>query len=92
MKGLSVENEDIKVDLVEKDGQYSLKTNIYDYLKDFSSRMINTEVLGKAFEPEAYFENADGTPIRFDSDYFGGHRGVNVIPGPFAAPSNDIKL
>ena len=46
--------------------------------------MINTEVLGKAFEPEQYFENPDGTPIQFDSDYFGDHRGTEVIPGPFA--------
>ena len=46
--------------------------------------MISTEVLGKAFEPEQYFENPDGTPICFDSDYFGSHRGVDVIPGPFA--------
>ena len=52
-----------------------MNTNIYDYLKDFSDRMINTEVLGKAFEPEQCFENADGTPIRFDADFFGNHRG-----------------
>ena len=44
----------------------------------------NTEVLGKAFEPEEFFENPDGTPITFDTDYFGGHRGAKVIPGPFA--------
>lgn len=46
--------------------------------------MINTDVLGKAFEPEQKFENPDGTPIRFDADYFGKQRGINVIPGPFA--------
>ena len=34
------------------------------YLKGFTGRMINTEVLGNAFEPEQPFENADGTPIR----------------------------
>ena len=44
--------------------------------------MINTEVLGNAFEPEQPFENADGTPIRFDEDYFGNHRGVATVPGP----------
>ena len=54
--------------------------------------MINTEILGKAFEPEQPFENPDGTPIRFDTDYFGNHRGVHVIPGPFASPSDRIKL
>ena len=33
---------------------------------------------------EEFFENPDGTPITFDTDYFGGHRGAKVIPGPFA--------
>jgi alpha-L-arabinofuranosidase len=94
VNGLFVENsdQDLKVELVEKDGHYYLSTNVYDYLKDFSARMIHTEILGKAFEPEAYFENADGTPIRFDADYFGNHRGIHVMPGPFASSSDNIKL
>jgi len=75
---------DVKVELVEKDGKYYLDTNVYEFIGSFGGRMINTEVLGKAFEPEQYFENPDGTPIQFDSDYFGDHRGTNVIPGPFA--------
>ena len=79
-----VSSESVKVELTEKDGKYILDTNIYKILGDFSGRMINTEVLGKAFEPEEFFENPDGTPITFDSDYFGGHRGAKVIPGPFA--------
>jgi len=84
--------DEIKVELVEKDGHYYLNTNIFDYIKDFSVRMINTEILGKAFEPEQYYENPDGTPICFNSDYFGNHRGVHVIPGPFASPCNNIKV
>lgn len=94
VNGLSVERtaQDIKVDLIEKDGHYYLSTNVYDYFKNFSDRMIHTEILGKAFEPEAYFENADGTPIQFDTDYFGNHRSIHVIPGPFASSSDNIKL
>ena len=79
-----ISSEDVKVELLEKDGNYYLDTNIYDCLKDFRGRMINTDVLGMAFEPEQRFENPDGTDIQFDTDYFGGHRGINVIPGPFA--------
>lgn len=79
-----ISSEDVKVELLEKDGNYYLDTNIYDCLKDFRGRMINTDVLGMAFEPEQRFENPDGTDIQFDTDYFGGHRGVDVIPGPFA--------
>ena len=50
--------------------------------------MVNSDILGCAFEPEERFENPDGTDIVFDRDYFGGHRGVNVIPGPFASPED----
>lgn len=94
VKGLLVEknNQELKVELVEEDGQYYLRTNVYDYLKDFSARMIHTEILGKAFEPEQSYENPDGTPIRFDKDYFGNHRGIHVIPGPFASPTENVKL
>ncbi|MGB4186856.1 MAG: right-handed parallel beta-helix repeat-containing protein, partial [Limnochordia bacterium] len=48
------DGQEIKVELVEKDGEYYLETNIFEYIKDFHTRMINTEVLGKAFEPEQY--------------------------------------
>ncbi len=85
-------DQEIKVELTEKDGHYYLKTNIFDYIRDYRVRMIHTEILGKAFEPEQYFENPDGTPIRFDSDYFGNHRGLEVIPGPFASPADEIKV
>ena len=94
VNGLTVEHADqeLKVELIEKDGQYYLDTNIFEFFKDYKARMINTEILGKAFEPEQYFENADETPIRFDADYFGAHRGLDVIPGPFASSSAKIKL
>ena len=74
----------VKVEIVEKDGMYSLKTNVYTYLKNFTDGIVTTEILGKAFEPEQYFENPDGTPIVFNRDYFGAHRGVEALPGPFA--------
>ena len=69
---------------IKKEGQYYLNTNLYELLGDFSDRMIDTDVLGTAFEPEQPFENPDGTKVRFDRDYFGAHRGIRVVPGPFA--------
>ena len=87
-----VDNKDgVKVELVEKDGRYSLDTNVYDYLGNFSGDMIDTDTLGKAFEPMEAYENPDGTPIVFDDDYLGGHRGVTVIPGPFASAEDAKK-
>ena len=69
---------------VEKDGKPCLRTNIYDFIKDFRVGLVSSDTLGKAFEPEQRFENPDGSDILFDRDYFGSHRGLNALPGPFA--------
>jgi hypothetical protein len=70
---------------VEQDGKYSIKTNIYDIIGSFADGIINSDILGEAFEPEQRFENPDGTAIIFDKDYLGEHRGLSTIPGPFAS-------
>ncbi len=76
----------IYVNLVENEGGYSIDTNIYEHLNGFKTQIICTDTLGEAFEPEQRFENNDGSDIVLDSDYFGNHRGIWSIPGPFAAP------
>ena len=75
----------VHVDVVERDGGWYLDTNLYEVMKDFTVDMISTKTLGKAFEPQQKFENPDGTPITFDTDYFGDHRGTKVIPGPLGS-------
>ena len=89
---LSDKRSKVTVALEEKDGKYSLRTNVYSKLKDFADGIICTETLGKAFEPEQRFENPDGTDIVFDKDYFGNHRGVATIPGPFASAEDAEKI
>ena len=54
--------------------------------------MIDSDTLGKAFEPEECYENPDGTPIRFDTDFLGKHRAVKVVPGPFADPDSCMRV
>ena len=82
--GLENKKNKVKVELVKKDGKYTLKTNLYTYLKGFEDGIITSDILGCAFEPEQRFENPDGTAITFDSDFLGNHRGLSTIPGPFA--------
>ena len=79
---------EVTVDVICQDGRPVLSTNLYEFLGDFSTGMVNSDVLGCAFEPEERYENPDGTDIVFDRDYFGGHRGLQVLPGPFAAPED----
>ena len=74
----------VRVDLREEGGGWMLETNVFDLLADFRDAIVTTESLGQAFEPEQRFENPDGTAIIFDRDYFGAHRGVDPLPGPFA--------
>ncbi len=75
---------EIYVGLTEENGEYKLSTNVFEYLPEMAEAVISTETLGMAFEPEQMFENPDGTPIIFNYDYFGNHRGVNPMVGPFA--------
>ena len=83
---------EVYVELSEKDGRPVLSTNLYDFLGGYATGMVDSDVLGCAFEPEERFENPDGTAIVFNEDYFGGHRGVRVIPGPFASAEDAGKV
>ena len=76
----------VTIEIEETDGRPVLKTNLYSLLGNFEAKMISSDTLGKAFEPEERYENPDGTDIFFNTDYFGDHRGSRVIPGPFAEP------
>ena len=80
------EKDSVYVKLLEKDGNYILDTNVYEILGKYKTSMINSDILGEAFEPEERFENPDGSTIVFNRDYFGNERGLTVIPGPFANP------
>lgn len=58
--------------------------------KDAARRkLVTTELLGKAKIPDCAYENADGTPLAVDTDYFGKKRdAANPFPGPFETPVN----
>jgi hypothetical protein len=55
-------------------------------------RMITSDILGKAFEPEQRFESPDGSEIVLDTDYSGKKRTGKIIPGPFAELHDSRKL
>ena len=90
--GLECKEGEVSVELVEKDGKSVLRTNIYEYLKDFRDGIVTSDILGCAFEPEQRLENPDGTPITFDRDYLGAHRGLDTLPGPFAEGKGEIEV
>lgn len=83
-------NEDaaVMIELDDTEGKYRLKTNLFEIMEEYKTGIISTDLLGEAFEPEEKFENPDGSPIVFDKDYFGEHRGTASVPGPFASLEN----
>ena len=87
-----VSDKKVKVDLVQKDGKYFLDTDVYDIIASFKGKMVSTATLGKAFQPDQAFENPDGSPITFDTDYNGQLRDSDVLPGPFAKASAEIEV
>ena len=79
---------DVYVNVREDGDKVYLDTNLADAVGNFTADLIETDTLGKAFEPQQRFEDADGNDIIFDTDYFGAKRSA-IIPGPFA--SLDLK-
>jgi len=65
------------------DGE-KLSADFTDMLAQVRCAPLCTDDLGMAFEPEEKFENPDGTPISFDTDFFGDKVEGDVLPGPFA--------
>lgn len=90
-KALADDEHKITISLQEEEGSYVLKTNLYEYMPKTQNRVITTEILGMAFEPEQKYENPDGTPIVMEQDYFGKAWGKDPGAGPFA-DSGSLKL
>lgn len=56
-------------------------------LNEAKTTLVTTDLLGKARIPGLPYENADGSPLKVDTDYFGKKRGkTHPTPGPFEAP------
>lgn len=86
-RGYAIAEEAVRIEY--SDGV--MVTDIFRKMPKIEVSEISTETLGTAFEPEQMFEAPDGSPIVFDTDYFGTKRTVPV-PGPFAVPADKIKL
>ncbi len=78
-------NPDVK--LIEEDGNVYLQAAFGEMLSECKTTPVTTEMLGKARIPGVPYENADGSPVRVETDYFGKKReNLNPAPGPFEQP------
>jgi len=78
---------DPNVKFSEENKRVILKFNPGPGLKQAKTSLVTTERLGKAKVPGVGYENADGSPLTIDTDYFGKKRSAsNPTPGPFEDP------
>lgn len=66
------------------DGWYLTIAEEKAWRQEAKCRLVTTKLLGRAKVSGCAFENADGSPVRVSTDYFGNKRNTgNPFPGPF---------
>jgi len=72
---------------IEKGDNVYLHMTLPPVKGKIDTRRVTTKSLGKPLVPALPYENADGSPLKVDTDYFGKKRNKkNPTPGPFANP------
>jgi hypothetical protein len=72
---------------VVEGGKVDLHLTLGQAIEQADSRLVTTELLGKARIPGLPYENPDGSPLRVDTDYFGKKRNAaRPTAGPFETP------
>jgi hypothetical protein len=85
---------DPKAAVVEDGDRVYLQISLGPEIQKAATRLVDTELLGKARIPGLGYENADGSPVVIDSDYFGKKRNPTApTTGPFESPGQgDLRL
>lgn len=85
---------DPKLRIVEEGGAWFLRGRVDDDPSGLPTRIVTTELLGKARVPNLAYESADGSPIRIDRDFLGETRDeASPTPGPIQrVPVGELNL
>ena len=78
--------------VIDERDECVFSTNIFAFLPRGEKRLLTSNELGIAFEPEQRFENPDGSVIVFNTDFMGNHRSIRPTAGPFELPSERYVL
>ena len=71
-------------DIKEQNGEWILTVQIPEAIANAACEPVTTERLGTPRITEEPYENPDGTPLDFTTDFFGERRVKSVVAGPFA--------
>jgi hypothetical protein len=83
-----VDAADPKIQLVEQGQHAYLHLTLGPTVRQPGTKLVTTQLLGKARIAGLPYENADGSPLAIDADYFGNTRNkANPTPGPFENPA-----
>jgi hypothetical protein len=75
---------DPKLRVEERETGVYLHLSLPAEVSKAATKLVTTELLGKAKIPQLAYENADATPVVIDYDYFGKHRSkTRPAAGPF---------
>jgi alpha-N-arabinofuranosidase len=78
---------DPKIQVVEEGDRVHLHLTLDQAVQKSNTALVTTALLGKAKIPGLPFENADGSPLVIDTDYFGKTRDkAKPSAGPFENP------
>jgi alpha-N-arabinofuranosidase len=81
------ETSDPDINIVEKGKSEYLHIMLDRSWRALNNSLVTTKRLGLAAVPSVGYENADGTPLMVDTDYFGRQRNAAApSPGPFENP------
>jgi hypothetical protein len=77
-----------KINLSDENGKVTFRFDFDKKINTVKTRVVNTDLLGKAIVPNLSFENRDGTPLKIDYDYLGIKRNNSK---PSAGPFEKLK-
>jgi hypothetical protein len=77
-----------KINLSDENGKVTFRFDFDKKINTVKTRVVNTDLLGKAIVPNLSFENRDGTPLKIDYDYLGIKRNNSK---PAAGPFEKLK-
>jgi hypothetical protein len=79
----------VEVEIDRAKGKVRVRIDAPERLRGASSMLVTTDLLGKTYHADMKFEEPDGRPYRFDTDFCGNRRpDANVTPGPFELDGN----
>lgn len=80
--------------LVEEAGSATLDLTLPVSLSKAATKLVTTQLLGKAKISGVRYENSNGSPLKVDTDYFGKQRSkATPTAGPFETPDGgSLKL